>query len=186
MRHAPSSTLPGKREREKRPKLLTDVLVRSPRWKARPQASALVRRAIAAAAEAASTPPAELAIVLTDDSEIRALNRQWRKLDAPTNVLSFPARKVAGAATPAAAAGRRTPFRLLGDIVIAYETVAREAAAERKSFDHHLVHLAVHGFLHLLGHDHATGRDAAKMERLETAILARLGIPDPYAARDGE
>jgi probable rRNA maturation factor len=143
-----------------------------------------VRRALAAAADAASTEPAELAIVLTDDSGIRALNREWRKLDSPTNVLSFPAGNVGGPHPRAAAARRRTPPRLLGDIVVAYETVAREAAAESKSFEHHLVHLTVHGFLHLLGHDHRTGRDAAKMERLETAILARLGIPDPYAASD--
>ncbi|HXF89354.1 MAG TPA: rRNA maturation RNase YbeY [Xanthobacteraceae bacterium] len=166
-------------------KLLIDVLVQSPRWKARPRASALVRRAIRAAADVASTPPAELAIVLTDDSEIRILNREWRKVDAPTNVLSFPAANAVGPRLRAAA-GRRAAPRLLGDIVIAYETVAREAASERKSFDHHLVHLAVHGFLHLLGHDHATGRDAAKMERLETAVLARLGIPDPYAAQNRE
>jgi probable rRNA maturation factor len=114
--------------------------------------------------------------LLTDDSAIRALNREWRKLDAPTNVLSFPA-KMAIRGAP-----RHMP-RYLGDIVIAYETTAREATAEGKPFDHHLVHLAVHGYLHLLGYDHATNRDAEKMERLEVDILARLAVPDPYAAR---
>ncbi|HWP25159.1 MAG TPA: rRNA maturation RNase YbeY [Xanthobacteraceae bacterium] len=173
------------RQRGKAGKLLIDVLIQSPRWRARPRAGALVRRAIRAAANLASKAPAELAIVLTDDSGIRVLNREWRRVDAPTNVLSFPAANTAGPRWRAAA-GRRTPPRLLGDIVIAYETVAREAAAERKPFDHHLVHLAVHGFLHLLGHDHATRRDAAKMEGLETAVLARLGIPDPYAAQGRE
>jgi probable rRNA maturation factor len=163
---------------------LIDVIAQSPRWKARPRAAALVRKALTAAAKAVSTGQAELAIVLTDDAGIRALNREWRNIDAPTNVLSFPTAGVPAPRARAAAAERRAPFRLLGDIVIAYETVGREAAAARKPFDHHLVHLAVHGFLHLLGHDHATERDAAKMERLETAILARLGIPDPYAARD--
>jgi probable rRNA maturation factor len=84
-------------------------------------------------------------------------------------VLSFPA-----------AAPRPGAPVLLGDIVIAYETAAREAAAENKLFMQHLVHLAVHGFLHLIGYDHAAEQDAAAMERLETAILARLGVPDPY------
>jgi len=111
--------------------------------------------------------------LLTDDSAIRALNREWRKLDAPTNVLSFPSK----------VAGRRAP-RHLGDIVIAYGTTAREAAAEGKPFEHHLVHLAVHGFLHLLGYDHATDRDAKKMQRLEVDILARLEVPDPYVSRN--
>jgi probable rRNA maturation factor len=175
-----------RRQRGNAGKLLIDVLVQSPRWKARPRAGALVRRAIRAAANATSTTPAELAIVLTDDSGIRALNREWRRLDAPTNVLSFPAANAVGPRLRAAAARRRAPPRLLGDIVIAYETVAREAAAERKPFDHHLVHLAVHGFLHLLGHDHARERDAAKMERLEAAVLAQLGISDPYAERGRE
>jgi probable rRNA maturation factor len=112
--------------------------------------------------------------LLADDSAIRALNREWRKLDAPTNVLSFPSN--------AAGAPRRMP-RYLGDIAIAYETTTREAAAEKKPFEHHLVHLAVHGYLHLLGYDHATNSDAKKMERLEVDILARLAVPDPYADR---
>ena len=155
-----------------------EVVIASPLWRNRPRSAGLVRKAISAAAgtnaklrpKSGSTLQAELAILLTDDSAIRALNRDWRKLDAPTNVLSFPAR-------PAA---RRAP-RYLGDIAIAYETTAREAAAGKKPFDHHLVHLAVHGYLHLLGHDHATNRDAEEMERLETKILARLAVPDPYA-----
>lgn len=173
-----------RRQRANAAKLSIDVLVQSPRWKARPRVRTLVQRALRAAARAVSTAPAELAIVLTDDSGIRVLNREWRKIDAPTNVLSFPTANAVGPRLRAAATGRRAAPRLLGDIVIAYETVAREAAAEHKSFDHHLAHLAVHGFLHLLGHDHATERDAAKMERLETVILAQLGIPDPYAARN--
>jgi probable rRNA maturation factor len=108
--------------------------------------------------------------VLTNDSAIRKLNRTWRGKNEPTNVLSFPSDLQAG------------PYRLLGDVVIAYETLAREARAERKPFDHHLAHLAVHGFLHLCGYDHETDRQAAAMERLETAILARMGIPNPYIA----
>ena len=161
---------------------LIEVIIASPQWRKKPNAAALVRKAIRAAASAkiastksASTPRAELAIVLTNDSAIRTLNNQWRKLDVPTNVLSFPAKVVR--------TSRNTP-RQLGDIVIAFETTAQEAATEGKRFEHHLVHLAVHGFLHLLGYDHESDRDAEKMERLEVAILAPLGVPNPYVVRD--
>src|SRR5215213_11923123 len=74
--------------------------------------------------------------------------------------------------------------RMLGDIAIAYETTRREADEEQKQFDHHLSHLAVHGFLHLIGYDHEKDQDAETMEALETEILMQLGIPDPYADRD--
>ena len=175
MSRLPSAILPRQWRGVKKASLSIDVIVRSARWKAQPRAAALVRKAITIAAKAVSTPPAELAILLSDDSAIRVLNREWRKLDAPTNVLSFPARVTR--------AGQQLP-RHLGDIVIAYETTAREAAAEHQPFGHHLVHLVVHGYLHLLGYDHATDRDAKKMERLEVTILARLDIPDPYLTRD--
>ena len=89
--------------------------------------------------------------MLTDDSAIRALNRQWRGKNAPTNVLSFPAAETGKSRS-------QSPY--IGDIVIAYETTAREAVAEDKPFNHHLAHLAVHGFLHLLGYDHDKERDA--------------------------
>jgi probable rRNA maturation factor len=154
-----------------------DVVARSARWRKRPTAKTIVKKAVLAAAEAVSTPPAELAIVLGDDSGIQALNRDWRGKNAPTNVLSFPA------AHPGARPGKTRPASpYLGDIVIAYQTVAREAAAEGKPFNHHLAHLAVHGFLHLLGYGHENDRDAQTMERLERTILKRLAIPDPYAA----
>ena len=160
-----------------------EILLKSTRWKAQPRAAAIIRKAIAAAAKAASTPPAELAIVLTNDSSIRALNRDWRGLDAPTNVLSFPAgASKAGPRVPGnRTIGNRVLNRTLGDIVIAYQTMAREARDEDKPFAHHLAHLAVHGYLHLLGYDHDNDRDAHKMERLEAKILKRLGVPDPYA-----
>ena len=175
MSKAPASTLP--RKRGQRNSVQIDVIVRSPRWRKRPTAKTIVRRAILAAANAVSTPPAELAILLSDDSAIRTLNRDWRGKDAPTNVLSFPAARL-GKTTAA------TPY--IGDIVIAYQTTAREALAEGKPFDHHLAHLAVHGFLHLLGYDHDNDRDAQNMERLERAILLRIAIPDPYAMREAE
>ena len=151
---------------------LIDVLVQSPRWKKQPRAAAIVRKAIQAAAKATSTRLPELAIVLTDDSAIQALNRDWRGFDKPTNVLSFPA--------PKRRAGSRQDGNSLGDVIIAFQTVAREAAGEGKPFKHHLAHLAVHGFLHLLGHDHETDREARTMERLEVKILAGLRVPDPY------
>jgi len=148
-----------------------EVIVRSTRWRRRPTAKTVVKTAVLAAAKAVSTARGELAIVLTDDSAIQALNHDWRGKNAPTNVLSFPA-----AAGKTAAA---SPY--IGDIVIAYQTISREAVAEGKPFNHHLAHLAIHGFLHLLGHDHENDRDADKMERLERKILKRLAIPDPYA-----
>jgi probable rRNA maturation factor len=157
-----------------------EVIVRSALWKKRRTAQSVVKKAVLAAAKAASTAPAELAIVLSNDSTIRALNRDWRGKNAPTNVLSFPAapdlsvRKAGSGKSPA-------PSPYIGDIVIAYQTTAREAVAEGKPFDHHLAHLAVHGFLHLLGYDHENDRDAEKMESLERRILGRLAIPDPYA-----
>ncbi|HUI96037.1 MAG TPA: rRNA maturation RNase YbeY, partial [Xanthobacteraceae bacterium] len=134
-----------------------DVVVTSARWRRVPRAAGIVRRAIAAAAPA-DVRNAELAVTLTSDRAIRALNRRWRGKDAPTNVLSFPAPARPGAP------------RHLGDVVIAYETAAGEAAAESKAFGHHLAHLAVHGFLHLLGYDHESDRQAEAMERRERRI----------------
>jgi probable rRNA maturation factor len=161
--------------------LSIDVNVESPLWEAQPEAETAVRRVLGVAAAMVSTRPAELAIVLTDDSAIRALNREWRGVDKPTNVLSFPAR---GPQALAAEPAQPGPPVLLGDIVIAFETTAQEAGTESKRFEDHLAHLAVHGYLHLLGHEHEDERDAEAMEGLERAILARLGIPDPYAASD--
>jgi probable rRNA maturation factor len=108
--------------------------------------------------------------LLTNDAAIRKLNKQWRKIDKPTNVLSFPA-------------GGATRDALLGDIVIAYETLKRESRDEDKKFVHHLSHLAVHGFLHLMGYDHQNDSEAESMEELERVIMTRLRMPDPYLAR---
>jgi probable rRNA maturation factor len=113
---------------------------------------------------------AEVTVVLTDDAEQQELNRQWRGFDKSTNVLSFP---------------QLEPFApvvgLVGDITLARETVAREAAEMGITLEAHFTHLVVHGFLHLLGYDHIEEADAVKMESLETKILAALGIADPYA-----
>jgi len=159
---------------------MTEVLVVADGWQNEPDAEAVIQRAIAAAAEAvdADVSETELAVMLTDDSGIRTLNCNWLGIDKPTNVLSFPALQIEGAHKPGDAP------RMLGDIAIAYETMRREADEEGKPFDHHLSHLAVHGFLHLVGYDHENDADAEEMEALETEILAQLGIPDPYADRE--
>lgn len=121
-------------------------------------------------------PGAELSLLLTDDKRIRIVNRDWRGFDKATNVLSFPA----------APPERIGSSPVVGDIVIALETVAREAETEEKSFGDHLSHLVIHGLLHLLGEDHETEAEAQRMEALETAALARLGIADPYAGSEPE
>lgn len=113
----------------------------------------------------------EISLLFTDDENIRAINSEWRKLDKPTNVLSFPA-------FPLQPGGKPGP--MLGDIILAEETIRREASDLEKSFDDHLTHLLVHGFLHLFGYDHIYDADAERMEALETRILADLGVSDPY------
>lgn len=162
------------------PILDTDVMSVAACWDAEPEAEAVIRRAIdtAAASVTDDIADAELAVMLTDDAGIRTLNRNWRNIDKPTNVLSFPALRPEGARQP------DDPPPMLGDIAIAYETTRREADDESKPFDHHLSHLAVHGFLHLIGYDHETDAEAEEMENLERRILALLGIPDPYADQE--
>jgi probable rRNA maturation factor len=150
-----------------------ELLTESPLWRAEARAEPVLRQALQSAAALTATT-GEVAIVLTDDAALRTLNRTWRGIDKPTNVLSFPAPATANAP------------RILGDVVIAHETVRREAAADGKPFEHHLAHLAVHGFLHLLGYDHETESKAETMERLERTILEGLGVSDPYAPRDSE
>ena len=157
-----------------------DVLVRSAAWRAALRASPLLcRRAARAtlAGSAAPLGPAELGIVLADDALLRALNRQWRGKDAPTNVLSFPAQDFSAGTPVQSPAGAAVP---LGDVVLAFGTVAREAREQGKPFADHLAHLVVHGVLHLLGFDHEQDDAAAAMEEHERRVLAELGVPDPY------
>ncbi len=158
----------------------TEVVVAADCWQSEPDAEATVQRAIIAASQAtdAEVGNAEVAVMLTDDATIRTFNKDFRGKDAPTNVLSFPAPEMDVSDAEDAAP------RALGDIAIAYETLRREADEEAKPFLHHLSHLAVHGFLHLVGYDHETDEEAEEMEALEVAILAQLGIPDPYAERE--
>jgi probable rRNA maturation factor len=178
----PNQMQASARMRRKRPAmrrggqpLTIEIMVESPRWKAHRGAEAILRRAIHHASSVVAVKGGEVSVMLADDSTVRVLNRTWRHEDAPTNVLSFTA--------DLGQAGRAAP-RLLGDIVIAYETTKREAHAQRKPFAHHLAHLAVHGFLHLVGYDHQAGDEAQAMERIETLILARLDVPSPYRIGD--
>jgi len=158
-------------------KLHVEFVATSPAWRGALAARTLARQAIAASfAECgvALRPGAELCVHLADDAHVRGLNARWRGLDKPTNVLSFPA----------ADAAHIGETRLIGDIVLAFETVAREAEAEGKPLADHYRHLVVHGFLHLIGFDHQTDEEAQRMEALETRILARLGVADPYQASE--
>jgi probable rRNA maturation factor len=150
-----------------------DLMVEAGNWPEEASLLRLVEAAVGAAfAEIGAQGHSELSVVFSDDAHIRTLNAGWRGKDKPTNVLSFPA-------FPYAKAGPLPP--MLGDIVLAAETVAREAALEDKPLDNHISHLVIHGLLHLLGRDHETDAEAEEMEAIERAALARLAIPDPYA-----
>jgi probable rRNA maturation factor len=149
-------------------------IVKSAVWRKAPGVSRRARRAIAASLAAAGVTivdGAEVSVHFVDDATVRALNARWRGLDKTTNVLSFPA----------APPDRVATAPLLGDILLAFETVAREAAEESRSLADHTAHLVTHGFLHLLGFDHQDAAEADRMEALERMILAGLGIADPYA-----
>jgi probable rRNA maturation factor len=166
-------------------KVALDIGVSSVLWRGLPRARSLARETIAAAgAESglaapidrlegrASTPGgAAVCLCLADDALLRALNLRWRGVDKPTNVLSFPA----------APPGRLAESVTLGDIALAYETLACEANELKIPLADHYRHLVAHGFLHLIGYDHETDQEAERMEALETRILARLGAADPYA-----
>ena len=132
-----------------------------------PGVQRLVRRAARAALVGAGRRgDKSLTVALADDRRVRALNARHRSKDKPTNVLSYPS-------------GER---RFLGDVIVARQTVWREARAQGKQPEAHLVHLVVHGTLHLVGYDHEIGeKEAQRMETLERRVLARLGIADPYA-----
>lgn len=141
---------------------------------------AAIERDVAGAAEAVAAElgiaASEACLALSSDEEVARLNAAYRGKPAPTNVLSFPARH----ARPEEA----ETSRFLGDLVLARETLLREAAELGLPFEHHLQHLVVHGLLHLLGYDHEDDADAHVMEALEVRILARLGIANPYLAAE--
>jgi len=164
-----------------RPKPLTVVAIElampCARWRRNLPGVKKIATEAASAALAQSKkriPAAELSLVLADDAAVAALNRRWRGRAGPTNVLSFPSGDEFDGSGP----------RLLGDVVLAYGTVAREAKAQGKTLADHARHLIVHGVLHLLGYDHEADGPAQRMERLETRILATLGVSDPYRIRE--
>ena len=151
-------------------------------WEARgaeAAAAALALTPYAALADAA--PLVEIAIRLTDDAEVHALNRDFRGKDKPTNVLSFP---MVQADLLETLANSDDGEILLGDIVLARETCAREAVEKGIALADHATHLIVHGTLHLVGYDHMDDVAAAAMEALEVKALASLGIANPYADQD--
>ena len=155
-----------------------DISVESAGWETLPDLEELCRQAVAAALAEAGVDVAAgdgvmLSLLFTDDAAIARLNRDWRGQDKPTNVLSFPAAPGINPLGP----------EPLGDIALAHETCAREAAEEGKTLAAHVAHLVIHGVLHCLGEDHEDDAQAEAMEAREIAALARLGIADPYVER---
>jgi probable rRNA maturation factor len=151
---------------------LTEVELEDTAWTAAlPDAETLVLEAADATLASEGAVGEGVTLLLTDDATIRDLNRRFRQRDQPTNVLSFPA--------------PQNPERFLGDIALAYGVCAREAKEQGKPLKHHLQHLVAHGVLHLLGYDHVSDAQAEEMENLERAVLAGLGIPDPYLTGPG-
>lgn len=168
-----------------------DIAISCSRWDAALEdAAGLCRRAVFAAFDEARSGkpgglpvaagrPIEVSIVLTDDTEIAGLNLRYRNRDGATNVLSFSTLPAEDG--PAGPVGPVGPPILLGDVVLAFETIAAEADDQGKTLADHFSHLVIHGILHLLGHDHADEAEARIMEQLEIRALGVLGMADPYA-----
>lgn len=158
------------------PGIAIDLSIGCAAWKrALPMVASIARKAAIAALAQSGTKlgAVELSLVLADDATLRDLNARWRGKDAPTNVLAFASGEPPAKGKPV----------LLGDVVLAYQTVAREAKEQKKRLADHLRHLVIHGVLHLLGYDHIKPMPAKRMEALETRILASLGVADPYRLR---
>lgn len=152
---------------------MIDIEIEDDAWlSAAPDAEDLVEDAAAAALKEADFEGGGVTVLLTDDESVRELNSRFRGKDYATNVLSFPA--------------PQNPEGHLGDIALAFGVCTREAAEQGKPLAHHLQHLVAHGVLHLVGYDHETDSEADHMEGLERVILAGLGVPDPYAAEQGD
>lgn len=163
-------------------RLTIDVVMGDPPWRTLgaldPQVVIAAVAGVLAAHAALPAAETTATVALSCDAEVRGLNKSWRGLDKATNVLSFPS-----AQAPQGAAGA-ADARFLGDIILAEETLAREAEEMGIAVADHFRHLVLHGLLHLLGHDHEQEGEAAEMEGLETRILASLGVADPYAGSE--
>jgi probable rRNA maturation factor len=164
---------------DRSPPVALETVRDSELWDALPGAEAIVATAVGAAfaeARLVCAPGAELTVTLADDASVRELNGKWRAVDKPTNVLTFPAVEP----------DETADAPMLGDVILAFETIAREAEEDGKPLADHLSHLVIHGVLHLFGHDHLEDEQAEEMEAVERRALARLGIADPYAGVDIE
>lgn len=157
-----------------------EVSVTSDEWRRVRDAAGLCREAVRATLRhlGAADRSAEVSVLLTDDETVRGLNHSYRHKDKATNVLSFPGHEDGLAACRGMAGGRPV---ILGDVILAAGVLVAEAEAQAKPLSNHLRHLVVHGVLHLLGFDHESDTDAERMEAVERAVLATLGVPDPYA-----
>lgn len=152
---------------------MIDLEIEDQAWlAAEPDAEALALAVTQATLAYIDFTEGSVTLLLTDDQSVRELNLRFRQKDSATNVLSFPA--------------PQNPERHLGDVALAYGACAREAVEQGKPLGHHLQHLVAHGVLHLVGYDHETDAEAEQMEGLERVILAGLGVPDPYAAEQGD
>jgi len=153
---------------------LIDIEIEDDGWlDVLPDAQNVVETGVAAALAAVEIEgQADVVVLLCNDAEMRELNREYRKKDKATNVLSFPAPK---------AMRVKGVLEHLGDVALGLETCMREAEEQGKTLKNHVMHLSVHGTLHLLGYDHMTDEEAEEMESLERDILEGLGVPDPYA-----
>ncbi|WP_375628546.1 rRNA maturation RNase YbeY [Bartonella sp. TT67HLJMS] len=154
--------------------IIIDIMVKSAGWNDEKMLYNITEKALMATMNHVSLANvvSEISLLFTDDKHMAQINAQWRNKNKSTNVLSFPAFPLK-AGNP--------PGPMLGDIIIARETVVLEAEKQGKTFQDHLTHMIVHGILHLLGYDHETDNEAYQMEKLEREILQKLSIKDPYA-----
>jgi probable rRNA maturation factor len=169
-------------------KIKTDIIIAEKLWKTQPKISVKIKNLLkevipqTALAELSNNKiELEISVLLTNDQQIQDLNKNYRHKNQPTNVLSFPlldGKKIKNGDLKKLELSNKT--LALGDIVIAYQTVEKEAKEQGKTFDDHLFHLIIHSLLHLIGFDHLNDKDAQIMEKLEIKILANLGVGNPY------
>jgi probable rRNA maturation factor len=167
--------------------IIPELCIEHKAWSALRLKSALQKAATVTAAHlpAKFQIPAEVTVLLTNDAHVRQLNHDFRGIDKPTNVLSFPqftSRQLIQIAKKGK--GRKAAYPspvLLGDIAIGYQYIVAESKKEHKILKNHVTHLFIHGLLHLFGYDHLHDAQAEKMEKLERVVMAALGLPDPYA-----